>query len=306
MLLVTGASGFLGSTVANLAKRRGMAVRGLVRQNSDRGRLRLEDSEIAVGDMTDGDSLCRATHGATAAIHCAATTSSSKPDWELSRAVNIDGMRSLIEACREAGVRRLIQISTQSSLKENPSAYGQSKYQADQLLRESDLEWTILRPGLIYGPGRAGVFEKVVEFTEKFPFVPVLGDGRNVQRPVHVDEVAWATLRCLEAPGSIRNAYDLGGAEPLEFNAMIRAILEARGRRKPLIHIPLPVCMILARILALAMSDPPVTADHVLGVRLAPHLDNEPAERDLDFRPRTFQVGLREIFGAASAKPSKG
>ncbi|MCX7014284.1 MAG: hypothetical protein NTW86_17320 [Candidatus Sumerlaeota bacterium] len=138
----------------------------------------------------------------------------------------------------------------------------------------------------------------MVEFTEKFPVVPVLGDGRYEQRPVHVGDVAWAALRCLSTPAAIRKEYDLGGADAMEFNAMIRSILAARGRRKRLLHVPLPLCLALAWGLGLAMKNPPVTADNVYGVRHAPHVDNGPAERDLGYRPRSFEEGLRGIFSA--------
>ena len=296
MLLVTGASGFLGSAIANLAKTRRTPVRGLVRSGSDRSRLRLEPAEIVVGEMADGESLRRAVEGIEAVIHCAATTSVAPPDLALSRRVNVEGTGRLLEACARAGAQRFVQISSQSAVRENSSVYGRTKYEADERVRSSGLAWTILKPGLIYGPGLGGVFGKVIEFADKFPVVPVLGDGRYEQRPVHVEDVAWAALQCHVSPISIRREYDLGGADPMEFNAMIRAILAARGKRKPLIHIPLAVCLALARALGLAMKNPPVTVDNVLGVRWASHIDNGPAERDLGFRPRPFGEGLRQCF----------
>jgi nucleoside-diphosphate-sugar epimerase len=302
MILITGASGFLGSAVANQAHGRGLPARGMVRASSDRSRLRLDEPSIVVADMAEVDSLARAVEGVEAVIHCAATTSTGTPDPERSRRVNVEGTRRLVEACQGAGTRRYVQISSQSALPDNPSSYGRTKFEADQIVRASELEWTILKPGLIYGPGPAAVFSKVVEFTEKFPVVPVLGNGRHKQRPVHVEDVAWAALRCLETPESVGREYDLGGAEAMEFNDMLRAILAARGRRKALLHIPLPVCMALARVLGLLMKDPPVTVDNVQGVRLAPDVDNKPAERDLGFRPRSFAEGLSEVFGGSAGR----
>ncbi len=296
MILVTGASGFLGSAIANRAKRRGLAVRGMIRPGSPRHRLQLAPGDLAIGEMENPESLAAAVEGVGAVIHCAASTSVSRPDLAASRRVNVEGLARLIEACQRAGTRRFVLISSQSADPRNPSVYGRTKYEAERRLRESSLEWTILRPALIYGPGDAAVFGKVVEFTRKFPVVPVLGSGRQRQRPVHVDEVAWAALRCLETPASIGKRYDLGGAEFLEFNDMLRELLRAQGLRKPLVHLPLWLCMALARILERVSSNPPVTVDNVLGVQLDAEVDNAPAERDLGFRPRSFRDAVGELF----------
>ncbi len=294
MILITGASGFLGSTIANMAHARGLPVRALVRPTSDRSRLKLAPDAIIAGDMTNANLLAKAVEGVDAVVHCAATTSVSAPDPQLSHRVNVEGTKLLVQACERAGARRYIQISSQSALAHNPSVYGRTKYLADEVVRASALDWTILKPGLIYGPGKAGVFSKVVEFTQKFPVIPVLGSGKHEQCPVHVEDVAWAALQCIETPLTIHREYDLGGGETMTFDGMIQAILAAQHQSKALVHLPLPLCMLLARTLGLVMKNPPVTTDNVLGVRLAGHVDNTPAERDFHYRPRPFRNSVGE------------
>lgn len=296
MILVTGASGFLGSTVANLAASRELSVRALVRKNSDCSQLILAPEVLFIGDMQDHESLEHAVKGVDAVIHCAATTSATAPDPDLSQRVNVEGSRALVAACEKHHVRRYVQISSQSALAHNQSVYGRTKFQADEIVRASRLDWTILKPGLIYGPGKSGVFQKVVEFVDKFPVVPVLGSGQHEQRPVHVEDVAWAALECLKTDATIRKEYDLGGQSTLTFDEMIRAIMDGRGKRKPLAHLPLPLCMLLAKVLGTVMKNPPVTTDNVLGVRIAGHVDNTAAERDFGFNPKEFKSEMRAML----------
>lgn len=296
MLLITGASGFLGSHVANQATKRTMEVRALVRRTSDCSRLDLPPDCLLIGEMTDRESMQRAVAGCDAVVHCAATTSATAPDPELAQRVNVEGTRTLVALCEQHGVRRYVQISSQSAVPHNQSVYGRTKFQADEIVRASGLQWTILKPGLIYGPGKAGVFSKVVEFTRKFPVVPVLGSGRHEQNPVHVDDVAWAAIECLKTEATIQKEYDLGGAQAMTFDEMIRILLKAQGLKKPLVHLPLPLCMALAKVLEAISKNPPVTTDNVRGVKIAGHVDNSAAEQDFGYRPRDF----KEAAGEAS------
>ena len=187
-LLVTGASGFIGSHVARAASTRGDAVRCLVRPHSDRSLLRGLAVDAAIGDLTDKDSLRRSTVGVEAVVHCGATTSESSPDYALSYKTNVEGTQNLIDACVENGVGRLILISTQSAEEGNRSAYGATKLEAERILAASSLKYTILRPGTVYGVGARGLFAKIQGYVARLPVIPMVGDGRQRFRPIYVGD----------------------------------------------------------------------------------------------------------------------
>lgn len=306
MLLVTGASGFLGSAVVARARQRGLDVRAMVRRSSDLSLLGdLPDDAVAYADMTDAQALADALRGCDAVIHCAATTSSAAPDLELSRRVNVEGTRLLLEACAAQGVRRFVNISSQSAHDRNTSVYGMTKLEQDEAVRAAaDIEWTILKPSIIYGPQARGIFDKMVAHCRKLPAIPVIGSGLEPMRPIHVDDVADAALDCLEHGETIGRVYDLGGADELEFNDFLREILRALGLRKRLVHLPIPVAMALARALSLVMKNPPLTPDNVRGIQFAPSVDISAAARDFGFAPRSFRRGLRESFAQPEPQAS--
>jgi predicted dehydrogenase/nucleoside-diphosphate-sugar epimerase len=300
MLLVSGASGFLGSAVVHLARSRGIPVRCMVRASSSLKLLEgVPADSIVRADMADPKSLRAAVRGVSAVIHCAATTSMSAPDLELSRRINVQGTRALLDACREAGVQRFVNISSQSAHPANPSVYGRTKMEADQEVRAArDMDWTILRPSIIYGAAAKGIFDKMVQYCRKLPVVPIIGGGHEEMRPVHADDVAWAALACLDTPATIGKTYDIGGFDALEFNQFIKEILKALGKRKMCFHLPIPVALAMARALSLLMKNPPLTPDNVTGIQTVRHVDISAAQRDFGFAPRSFAQGLRGIFGA--------
>jgi nucleoside-diphosphate-sugar epimerase len=348
MILITGASGFLGRRLVVAAVQRGLRVRALVRDPSDHDvhralnpvhlvpvlrasqvmkRSSREERRILArsvseepgcvigtdrmptqgiseepgclihqGDITDPATLGAALDGIDAVIHAAATTSEAAPDEALSWRTNVEGTRNLLEACRDAGVKRWIQISSLSANRANTSVYGRSKFAADEEVRRSGLRWTILQPGTIYGPGSRGLFAKMVRLTNALPAVPVIGSGTQLMRPVHVDDVAAATMACLDQEAAVGHTYALGGRDAITFNDFLRGILEAQGKKKALIHIPLWACFPLARVLSFFLKNPPVTVDNLVGLRQMTAPDIAAAERDFGFAPRTLAEGLHHTF----------
>lgn len=282
-----------------LALARGHQVRGMVRPQSARGRVPLSDEWIYVADMADPpERLAGAVAGMEAVIHCAAVTSEGAPDEALSRRVNVEGTRKLFEAARAAGVRRWVQISSMSAHPGSTSVYGRTKLGADEVLRAAGPPpaWTILRPSLIYGPGGKGLVEKTLQLMRKLPAVPVVGSGEEPIRPVYVDDVAAAALTCLEHEAAAGKTYMIGGADEISLNEFMRRLARARGLRRPLIHIPLPICFIMAKGLGVLVKNPPLTVDNVLGVRQAQRVDQTAAEREWGYRPIGFDEGLKRTF----------
>jgi NADH dehydrogenase len=225
-------------------------------------------------------------------------TSEGGTDPELSRQVNVEGTERLFRAASAAGVSRWIQISSMSAHPGSTSVYGRTKLAADDYLRRAvkGPAWTILRPSLIYGPGDRGLVAKTLGLLEKLPFLPMVGSGEELLRPILVSDVARAALTCLERPDLAGRTYMIGGADEVSLNDFMKRLLAGRGMRRPLVHLPIPVCMILARLLTLAVKSPPLTVDNVLGVLQAQRVDTRFARRDWAFDPAGLERGLDLTF----------
>jgi nucleoside-diphosphate-sugar epimerase len=303
MILVTGASGFLGRRLVQLAWKQGRQVRAFCRRPTPD--LQLPADVVFQGDITEPATLTEAVEGVEAVIHAAATTSETAPDEALSRRTNVDGTRNLIEACAKAGVTRWVQISSLSANRENSSVYGRTKFAADEEVRRSGLRWTILQPGTIYGPGGRGLFAKMARLTGALPgIVPVLGSGKQTMRPIFLDDAARAPLDCLDHDTTVGRTYALGCRDAITFNDFIRGVLRAQGKRKLLLHVPFWFCFPVARLLGWVLKKPPVTVDNLVGLKQMKAPEITAAERDFGFDPLTFAEGLERTFHAAPEQPA--
>src|SRR6185295_8526879 len=115
--------------------------------------------------------------------------------------VNVVGTRRLAELAAAAGVKRFVFVSSQSARADAPAAYGRTKHEAEVVLAEiPGLEVVVVRPGLVCGPGSRGLFARIGRLVEALPVVPLLGGGRALVQPIHVDDLCAALLRALEVP----------------------------------------------------------------------------------------------------------
>jgi predicted dehydrogenase/nucleoside-diphosphate-sugar epimerase len=297
-ILITGASGFLGSHLANYAANRGRDVRCLVRRTSETSDLNPNHLEILQGDLLDPVSLRAALHSPVpTVVHCAATTSETKVNYTQSFQVNVDGTRNLLRACQDKGVDRFIMISTQSANEQNPSTYARTKLAADLAVKESPLAYTILKPSTIYGPGSKGLFAKMVRLLDSVPVVPILGSSSRLIRPIHVFDLCEAILECEISHQTFGKTYDLGGRDLVGYEDFVDSILRARGKKKPFVHLSLPVCRALASAFSF-LKNPPFTRDNVLGLNQHQVCSIDAARNDFGFSPRGLREGLTQTFSA--------
>lgn len=300
-LLITGASGFLGAHLSNYMAIRQRDVRCMVRQTSETSALDLRRVRTFHADLLDPLSLRTAFEEPVhTVVHCAATTSETKVDYAQSFRVNVEGTRNLLEACQSLGIERFIMISTQSANKQNPSTYGRTKLAADQLVQQSSLAFTILKPSTIYGPGPRGLFAKMVRLLDKVPVVPILGSGSRLIRPIHVFDLCEAILECEKAEQTVTKTYDLGGRDLVSYEDFIRSILQARRKKKPLVYVPISVCRALAAAVSV-LKNPPFTRDNVLGLNQNQVCSISEARSDFGFSPRGLREGLSQTFSDSDA-----
>jgi len=293
-ILVTGASGFIGRDLVAYLLERGIGVRALVRAPERLLGVGGDRLEIAVGDLRDPAALGRAVTGTAAVAHLAAL----KSDEPESEAVNVGGARALAEACRRAGITRVVNVSTQSVKIRRQGPYARTKLEAERVLHASGLAVTTLRPSVVYGPDVTGVFARMLHYIVHAPVVPVMGDGQWRSRPIHVRDVSRAIVACLAHDRTVGAVYDLGGPDEVTFDEIVDAIAREVGVRPRKLHVPVPVALTAARILSRLTPRPPVTVSNVLGSTQPTDCDITTATRDLGFIPLPLAEGLpRAIRG---------
>jgi NADH dehydrogenase len=280
LVLVTGASGFIGKTVVPYLLKQGYRVRAFIRPTSSWPFASHPHLEKAMGDMQDPASLSRALMGVHWVVHLAAAKS-DEPDSELT---NIGGAQNLIQACRANHVRFIINLSTQSAKLKNKGTYARTKEVADRIFHESDLSVTTLRSSLVYGRPISGAFGKLVQYSE-LPIVPVIGPGTAPMWPIHVEDLAHALYLAAIKPQTRGQIYEVGGPDRISLNELLDLILKWRGRHRPKWHIPVWAGLILASLFSL-LPKPPFSRSNVLGTNEEIPMDVERFFQDFGFVPR--------------------
>ena len=281
---VTGGSGFLGQAVLSLAAERGLQVLALARSGAAAERVAARGAVPVPGDLDDPRSLDAAfatavEQGADVLVNLASLGFGHAP--------------AVVSAAEDAGLRRAVFVSTTAVATRLPAATRRIRLEAERVIQDSGLDWTVLRPTMVYGhPGDRNL-SRLLALLHRVPLVPVPGGGRGLQQPVHVDDLAAAVLAAAEAAHAVGRRYDVAGPEPVTFRELLEQAGEAVGRRPLLVPTPLgPTAWLLARYEELS-SRPRLRAEQVRRLAEDKVFDITPAVRDLGFRPRSFRDGIR-------------
>lgn len=261
MLLLTGATGFVGGYLLEALLNEGLQVRCLVRPGSPR-RSRLDPrAEIAEGDILDRASLSRALAGVETVIHLVGIIQESgSATFE---AIHTLGTKNMVDMAMDSGVRKFIHMSALGTRPSAPSRYHRTKWQAEHYLRSSSIPCTIFRPAIIFGRGD-GFFTTLTDLIRRMPVVPIIGSGQYQLQPVFIGDVVFCFVQAAKKPEEVQGVFELGGPERYTFNEIVAIVSESLGIVKGQVHVPVKVMMLLARLMGIFMKRPPVTTDQLL------------------------------------------
>jgi len=241
MIFITGGTGFVGHHLVARLLRAGEELRLL-----SRGPAEVPGAEIVQGDIADPSAFAASLEGCSAVIQLVGIIrETGRSTFER---VHVVGTQNVVDACKEAGVTRLLHMSALGARPEAPSRYHRSKWQAEEIVRQSGLEATIFRPSVIFGAGNA--FIPQIRDLLRRSVIPVIGNGMSLSQPIWVEDVVSCFVDALGKPGTIGRFYQLGGPETYGFEQLIDLVAEADGVEKQKIHLP----PILVRPVAAVMS----------------------------------------------------
>jgi NADH dehydrogenase len=258
VILLTGATGTVGTALLRRLTLDGRPVRALVRDGQRLGDQRVR-VQIALGDLADPPSFRNALRGVDTVIHLAASIR-DQPRASIEELNALATLR-LVRAAERAGVRRFLFFSAMNASHHSRTRFFRAKALAEEAVRASPLETTVFRPSIVYTPGDPWL--TLLDRLSRLPAMPVSGSGRALYQPVWAEDVAAAVMNAL--PGS-NSTYELSGPQVLSYNDIVRTVLRAAHRRRRLLHVPLPIVRASLKVLRFAtweeaelMEEPMVT-----------------------------------------------
>jgi uncharacterized protein YbjT (DUF2867 family) len=292
ILLVTGASGYVGRAITARALASGWRVRTIARNPMAARRLLPTAVEVIPGDLRAPDVLRSAVENATAVIHLTAISyERGKDSFE---SIHVHGTRKLLEAVASTGVERIIYMSALGSRPNATSRFLQSRWAAEQAIRDCGLNWAIIRPSLVLGPGDYFV-SLHLRLIRTFPFLPVIGKGDQLLQPIALDNLAHATMRVLDNPAHA--TYDAVGPLRLRLTELQNLIMKLVGRRRLRLHIPIPLAQSVVPLFEHLTTPPMLTRDQLLLLREDNIGDPGPLQRLFQHRLQTPQEALGYLKG---------
>jgi uncharacterized protein YbjT (DUF2867 family) len=250
MLLLTGATGLVGSAVLRRLVGEGEEVRCLVRDPRRLGAQRVR-VQIALGDLADPPSFRNALRGVETVVHLAASIR-DQPRGSIEELNGIATWR-MVEAAERSGVERFVFFSALGASTHQRARYFRAKALAEQAVRESRLHSTVFAPSIVYAPGDRWL--TLLERLALLPLVPVPGRGHAVFEPIWAEDVADCVIASLRAPtgsrseGGRHERYELAGPQRLNHNDIVHAVLRSLNRNRPLLHIPTAIVSRTLRLL---------------------------------------------------------
>ena len=278
-IFVTGATGFTGSRTVSLLLKNGFDVRCLYRASSDRSSLSDPNIEWALGDVSDTQSLTSAMQGADVLVNIVS--------------LGFGHADSIIRAAKDAGIKRAIFISTTAIFTQLNASSKKVRVAAELAVENSGLDFTILRPTMIYGSPCDRNMWRLIKFMRVSPIVPIFGDGKYLQQPIYVDDVAAAVLGCLKADITISKSYNIAGKHALTYNEVIDTLAKAMSKRVWKLHIPSKPVVGLLKLFEKLRIPFPIKAEQVLRLNENKNFSYAEAQTDFGFSPLSFEEGIR-------------
>lgn len=316
--LVTGATGFIGSHLAERLLREGRNVRVMCRAGSEHKLPRsvATGAEIAHADLRDRASLLAVTAGAARVFHCAGHVLDWGTEDDFVEA-NVRGTKWLLEAARAADVSRVVHFSSiavfgtpsppsfddESPYGTRGDLYSRTKIESEKVARafgDQGLAVTVLRPAVVYGPRGKWLEEPLAMIEQGKMFL--LGGGGGTCHPCYIENLLDATLLAAEHPRAIGQSFIVADDDPISFRTYFDGVAEIAGRATVRRSIPVPAARAIAGALELgaralrSKARPLLTRAAVDMVTTKSVMSMQKIERELGFRPRyDFAGATREL-----------
>lgn len=288
-IFMTGSTGFVGSEILKRLVQAGHRVRCLVRKGSER-KLASGGVEPVFGDVLDTADWIDVLDGCDAVIHLVGILREFPARQITFERLHVQATKNVVEAVQAHGIRRYLHMSALGARPDAVTGYHRTKWKAEEMVRESGLDYTIFRPSVIFGP-RDRFVNLLADMMKKAPFMPVFGDGLYKLQPVAVEDVAEGYVKALAMPLAVGKAYEVGGLEQLTYIDILHAIADAIHKKLHIVHVPMGLMQNVASLMEW-LPFFPITRDQLVMLEEENVCNERPFVEEFGIEPLHFKEGI--------------
>ena len=267
---VTGAGGFIGRNLLRELTKNGHEIIALYHRHSPFPDL-VKGMTWVKTDIHDIDSLKTSLNGAVAVYHLVGIIAETRT-LTFEKTV-IGGTRKLVEACRSVGIKKIIYLSALGTSSSAASKYLHAKWLAEESIRNSGLNYVILRPSIVFGPEDKFI-NRLARMIRLYPVMPIIGDGHQKIQPIFVNDLTTILRNSLSNDKALNRTIQIGGPEEYEFRQLITLLKKLLKKRSINLYIPLWTLKIIAAGLEKIMKPAPFTTDQLKMLKAGNTCDN--------------------------------
>ncbi len=283
-VIVTGGSGFTGSRLILKLLSEGHRVIALARSEVSKAKISGLGAEVRMGNLDDFLSI--------------QTIFKEFPDAHLANiaSMGFGSGPNVVKAATESGIKRSLFVSTTSIFTSLPTSSKPVRLEAEYAVKSSDLDWTIIRPTMIYGAPGDRNMERLLRYIKRsrVALLPLPGHGQALQQPVNVYDLIEGISEALFSTKAIKGEYNLGGPEPMTLKETFETAALAVGNRAHFISLPISPLVKGAQYMSKIFGKSPISAEQIQRLDENKNVSIADAIRDLNYQPRTFKEGIEQ------------
>ena len=278
-VILCGANGFTGRIICKEFLRCGINFLAILRPGNDSIWMKENGISFRYADLNNYRDLLKVINGANILVSVAS--------------IGFGNVPSILMACKKANIERVIFTSTTAIFTKLNASSKKIRKLAEKQIKCSDLNWTIIRPTMIYGTPDDRNMIRLIKWIDKFPILPVVGDGNNLQQPIFVKDVARSIILILNNENTFMKSFNIAGAKSITYNEIINNINFELNKNCRIIYLPSKIVIKLFKILEKFKVKLPIKSEQLERLNENKSFNYDSAKKVFNFDPLSFQQGIK-------------
>ncbi len=282
-IIVSGANGFTGRYVCLELLKRKITFIALLRPETDSSWFISRSITCRYADLRDPEKLRKEFNNCEILLNIASIGFGSAP--------------SILKACEKAGIKRAVFISTTAIFTRLNASSKIIRKEAEYQIRKSSLNWTILRPTMIFGSSKDRNIIKLIKWIDKYPLLPIFGNGNNLQQPVFVKDIAWSVVEIIDNQETFSEDFNLSGSFPITYKNMINIIERKLSKKITKVFISSRIAINLLKIFEFLRIRFFIKSEQIERLNEDKFFSHKKAQKYFGYKPTTFLDAIsQEIY----------